>query len=157
MTSWGCAQSKEAFQDHWLVDNSIASAFGAYAIVTKMQAVQVETMEQSIRRARGQVLVWIFLCSLHSRIRDIVQPEDSHIPYQRNYCYIVSLANYPRKILMLISLFGHILKQVINMLFLPMICSYLMIYNFKKSLMQSIHENYKTALLLHLFPKWKVI
>ena len=39
VTSWGCAQSKQAIQDHWLVDNSTAPVFGAYAIVTKMQAV----------------------------------------------------------------------------------------------------------------------
>ena len=96
VTSWGCAQSKEAIQDHWLVDNSTASVFGAYAIMNKMQAVQVGTMEQSIRRARGQALLWILLYSLHHRIRAIVQPEDSHMPYQRNYCYIVSLVTYPR-------------------------------------------------------------
>ena len=116
VTSWGCAQCKEAIQDHWLVDNSIASPFGAYAIVTKMQAVQVGALEQSIRRTRGQVPVWILLYSLHHRIRDIVQPEDSHMPYQRNHYYFVPLATYPRKILMLISLFGHIFKQVIDML-----------------------------------------
>ena len=101
LTSWGCAQSKEAIHDHWLVDNSTASAFGAYAITiaaitTKMQAVQVGTMEQSIRRARRQALLWILLYSLHHRIRAIVQPEDSHMQYQRNYCYILSLATYPR-------------------------------------------------------------
>ena len=96
VTSWSSAQSKEAIQDHWLVDNSTASAFGAYAIMTKMQAVQVGTMEQSIRRARGQALVWILLYSLHHRIRTIVQPEDSHMPYQRNYCYIVPIVTYPR-------------------------------------------------------------
>ena len=67
----GDAQSKEAIQDHWLVDNSTASAFGAYAITTKMQAVQVGTMEQSIRRARRQALVWILLYSLHHRIRGL--------------------------------------------------------------------------------------
>ena len=96
LTSWGCAQSKEAIQDHWLVDNSNASSFGAYAIVIKMQAVQVGTMEQSIRRARGQALVWILLYSLHHRIRTIVQPQDGHMPYQRNYCYIVPVVTYPR-------------------------------------------------------------
>ena len=79
VTSWGCAQSKEAIQDHWLVDNSTASGFGVYAIVTKMQA-----------------LMWILLYSLHHRIRTIVQPEDSHMPYQRNYCYIVPVVTYPR-------------------------------------------------------------
>ena len=57
VTAWGCAKSKEAIQDHWLVDNSTASVFGAYAIMNKMQAVQVGTMEQSIRRARGQALL----------------------------------------------------------------------------------------------------
>ena len=57
--SGGCAQSKEASQDHWLVDYSTVSAFGAYAIETKMQAVQVGTMEQSIRQARGQARMWI--------------------------------------------------------------------------------------------------
>ena len=96
VTSLGCAQSKEAMQDHRLVDNSTDSAFGAYAIVTKMQAVQVGTMEQSIRRARGQALVWILFYSLHHRIRTIVQPEDSHMPYQRKYCYIVPVVTYPR-------------------------------------------------------------
>ena len=95
MTSWGCAQSKEAIQNHWLVDNSTASAFGAYTNMTKMQAVQVGTMEQSIRRAGGQALVWIILYSLHHRIRAIVQTEDSHMPYQINNCYIVSLVTYP--------------------------------------------------------------
>ena len=49
VTSRGCPQSKEAIQDHWLLDYSTASAFEAYAIVTKMQAVQIGTMEQSIR------------------------------------------------------------------------------------------------------------
>ena len=96
VTSWGWAQSKEAIQDHWLVDYSTVSAFGAYSIVTKLQAVQVGTMEQSIRRARGQARMWILLYSLHHRIRAIVQTEDSHMPYQRNYCYIVSLVTYPR-------------------------------------------------------------
>ena len=37
VTSWGCAKSKEAIQNHWLVENSTASAFGAYASMTKMQ------------------------------------------------------------------------------------------------------------------------
>ena len=60
-TSWGCAQSKEAIQDNWLVDNPTVSAFEAYAIVTKIQAVQVGTIEQSIRRACDQALVWILL------------------------------------------------------------------------------------------------
>ena len=78
-----------------LVDNSTASAFGAYAVMTKMQAVQVGTMEQSIRRAGGQALVWILLYSLHHKIRAIVPPEDSHSKFQRNYCYIVSLVTYP--------------------------------------------------------------
>ena len=96
MTSWGCRQSKEAIQDHWLVDNSTVSAFGAYAIVTNMQAVQVGTMEQSIRWARGQARVWILLYSLHHKIRLIVQTEDSHMQYQRYYCYIVSLVTNPR-------------------------------------------------------------
>ena len=42
--------------------------------------------------------------------------------------------------------------------FLPIICNYLIIYDFKKyHLFQIIYENYKTALSLHLFPKWKVI
>ena len=52
MTSCGCAQSKEAIKNHWLVDNSTASAFWVYAIMTKMQAVQVRTMEQPMRWAR---------------------------------------------------------------------------------------------------------
>ena len=95
LTCWGCAQSEEVIQGHWLVDNSTASAFGAYAITTKMRAVQVGTMEQSIKRARRQALVWILLYSLHHRIRAIVQPEDSHMLYQRNYCHIVSLTTYP--------------------------------------------------------------
>ena len=43
VTFWGCAQSKEAHQDHWLVDYSTVSAFGGYTIVTKMQVVQVGT------------------------------------------------------------------------------------------------------------------
>ena len=55
VTSRGCAQSKEAVQYHWLVDYSTVFAFGAYAIMTKMQAVQVGTMEHSIRRARGKL------------------------------------------------------------------------------------------------------
>ena len=102
------------------------SAFGACAIETKMQAVQVGTTEQSFRRARGQARVWILLISLHHRIRAIVQTEDSHVPYQRNYCYIVSLVIYPRMNLFFIYLFGNILKQVINinMLLLPIICTY---------------------------------
>ena len=41
VTSWGWAQSKEAIQDHWLVDYSTVSALGAYAIVTKRQAVHL--------------------------------------------------------------------------------------------------------------------
>ena len=94
--SRGCAQSKEAIQDHWLVDNSTVSAFGAYADETTMQAVQVGTMEQSIRRARDQARVWILLNSLHHTISAIVQTEDSHIPYQINYCYIVSLVTFLR-------------------------------------------------------------
>ena len=119
VTSWSCAQSKEAIQDHWLVDNSTASAFGVYTIGTKMQAVQVGTLEQSIRRAHGQALVWILLYSLHRRIRTIVQQTGySHMPYQRNHCYIVPVVTYPRlnPYIMSISLFGHILNQVINML-----------------------------------------
>ena len=95
VTSLGCAQPKEAVQDHWLVDYSTVCAFGACAIGTKMQAVQVVTMEQSIRRVRGQARVWILLYSLHHRIRAIVQTEDSHMPYQMNYCYIESLVTYP--------------------------------------------------------------
>ena len=90
LTSWACAQSKEAIQDHWLVDNSTASAFGAYAITTKMQGVQVGTTEQSIRRARRQVRVWILLYSLHHRIRAIVQPEDSHTLYKKILLYCVT-------------------------------------------------------------------
>ena len=116
VTFWGCDQSKEALQDHWLVDYSTVSAFGAYAIVTKMQAVQVGIRKQSFRRARGQARVWIHLYILHHRIRAIVQTEDSRMPYQRNYSYIVSFVIYHRKILVLISLFDHILKQVVNML-----------------------------------------
>ena len=92
VTPWGCAQSKEAIQDHWLVDYS----FGTFAILTKMQAVQVWTVEQFIRRASGQARVWIFLYYLHHRIGAIVQTEDSHMPYQRNYCYIVSLVTCAR-------------------------------------------------------------
>ena len=92
----GCAQSKEAIQDHWLIDYSTVPAFGAYAIETKMQAVQVGTREQSIRRARDKERVWILLYSLHHIIRAIVQTEHSHISYQRNYRYIVSLVTYPR-------------------------------------------------------------
>ena len=68
----------------------------AYAIATKMQAVQVGTMEQSIRQARGQARVWILLYSIHHRIRAMVQPQGSHTPFQRNYCYIVSPVTYPR-------------------------------------------------------------
>ena len=55
---WGCAQSKEAIQGHWLIDYSTVSAFWVYAIERKMQALQVGTMEQSIRQARGQAWVW---------------------------------------------------------------------------------------------------
>ena len=41
--------------------------------------------------------VWILWYSLHHRIRAaIVQAEDSPVPYQRNYCYIVSLVTYHR-------------------------------------------------------------
>ena len=79
-------------------------------------AVQVGTMEQSIRRARGHARVWIHLHSLHHRVRAIIQPEDSHMPFQWStavFCYSLPI---PEQILMLISLFGHILKQVINML-----------------------------------------
>ena len=64
--------------------------------MTKSQAVQVETTEQSIRRADGQARMRIHLHSLHHRIGAIIQPEDSHIPYQRKYCYVVSLAIYSR-------------------------------------------------------------
>ena len=39
---------------------------------------------------------WRRLYSLCHRIRAIVQSEYSHMPYQRNYCYIVSLVIYPR-------------------------------------------------------------
>ena len=96
VTSCGCAQSKGAIQDHWLIDYSKVFAFGAYAIVTKTQSVQVGTMQQSIRRARGQARMWIHLYSLHHRIRAIVQIEDSHMTYQKSYCHIVSLVTYPR-------------------------------------------------------------
>ena len=132
LTSWGCAQSKEPIQDHWLVDNSTASAFGAYAFTTKMQAVQVGTMEQSIRRARRQALLWILLYSLHHRIRAIVQPEDSHVLYQRNYCYIASLATYPRINHYVYILYFISLSRLCIYSILLMICTYLIIYNLKK-------------------------
>ena len=92
--TWGCAHSKEAIQDHWLVDNSTVSAFGACAIVTKMRGVQFGTMEQSIRRARRQARLKILLYSLHHRIGVIVQTGDSYMPYQRNNYYSVSLVTY---------------------------------------------------------------
>ena len=151
MTSRGCAQSKEAIRNHWLVDNSTVSALGAYAIVTKMQAVEVETMKQCIRRAHGQALVWILLYCVHHRIRTIVQTEDSHMPYQINYCYIVSLDTYPR-----INPYVEILiwsypkagyKYATLWLLFALIWSYIILK--KYHLWQIIYENYKTTLLLH--------
>ena len=130
LTFWACAQSKEAIQDHWLVDNSTASAFGAYAITTKMQGVQVGTMEQSIRGARRQARVWILLHSLHHRIRAIVQPEDSHMLYIKKillYCVTYylsqnkSLCWYPYLVISLSRL------KICSLL--PIICTYLIIYN----------------------------
>ena len=159
MTSLGCAQSKEAMHDHSLVDYSTVSAFWAYAILTKMQVVQVGNMEQFIRRARGQALVWILLYSLHHRIRTIVQTEDSHIPYQINYCYFVSLATYAR-----INPYVDILiwwypsagnKYATFCLSFALI--FLCIIFKKYHLCHMRYENSKTEISLHLFSKWKVI
>ena len=95
VTCWGCAQSKEAIQDHWLEDNSTVSTFGAYAIVTKMQAVQVWTMSVCQASTRPNAGVDNFV-QPSSQNRAIVQTEDSYMPYQWNYWYIVSLATNPR-------------------------------------------------------------
>ena len=151
--SWECAQSKEAIQDHWLVDYSTVSAFGAYDIVTKMQAVQVGTLEQSIRRARGQARIWIVLYSLHHRIRAIVQTDDSHVPYQRNYCHIVSLVTYPMiypNVDILIWSYpwaGY--KYATFWLLFAVILLYIISKKYYSC--QMIYESHKTALLLHLF------
>ena len=95
VTFWGCAQSKEAPQDHWLVDYFTVSAFGAYTIVTKMQVGQVATREQYIRRVRGQARVRIHLYSLNHRIRAILQTEDSRMPYQRYHCILCQFLHIP--------------------------------------------------------------
>ena len=163
MTSRGCALCKEAIQDQWLIDYSTVSAFGALAIVTKSQAVQLGTTEQSIRRADNQARVWIHMHSLHHRIRESYSNRtarrSAYAISKKILLYSVTCYLSQKKILMLISLFDHILKQLIDMLLLPIICTHLnIIYNLTKyHLCQMIYENHETALLLNLFPKWKVI
>ena len=159
VTSWGYEQLKEAVQDHWLVDYSAVSAFEASAIVTKMQAVQVGTMEQFIRRARGQAQVWILLCSLYHRIKAIVHPEDSYMPYKRNYCNIASLVAFPRinpYVDMLI--WSYPSAGNIYATFCLSFARILLYIILKIShLCQMIHEDDRITLLVHLLPKLMAI
>ena len=116
VNSWGCTRSREAIEDRWLVDYSTVSAFGAYAIATKMQGAKVGTMEQSMRQARGQVRYGYFCAASIT---------ESGLSYKLGIviCHIKEITAIlyhslpvPEKILMLITSFGHTLKLVINML-----------------------------------------
>ena len=64
VTFYGNAQSRKAFQDHWLVDCSTSLPSG---------------LKPSPQRCKWSILLY----SLHYLIRAIVQPKRSHIPHQR--------------------------------------------------------------------------
>ena len=52
-------------------------------------------VNQASTRPSASVDTFVQLVLRH-RIRTIVQPEDSHMQYQRNHCYIVPVVTYPR-------------------------------------------------------------
>ena len=132
VTSRGCAQSKEAIQDHWLIDYSTVSAFGA------------KLSWQRCKRCKSGL--WSSLSGEHATKRgcgyfctaSITEPGLSNSPkvvichIKENAATLYHLLPIPELILMLISLFGHILKQVIDKVhFVYFFYTYLVIYDLK--------------------------
>ena len=116
-------------------------------------------MEQSIKRAHGQVPVWIHLAQSPSKNMDYRTTRwKSTVLPKKNTAILCHLLLVSALILMLISWYGHTLKQLLKMLPFDYIWNYLIICNSQKyPLCQMIHENHETTLLFYLFAKGKVI
>ena len=94
VTPWGCAQSKEAIQDHWLVDySSLPSGFmPSWQKCKRCNSGPGSSLsgEHAAKQEYG------YFCT--ASITGSGPPYKPKIVIRRikNYCYIVSHVNYPR-------------------------------------------------------------